>query len=80
MWRRMKPAELLQVYPHYVPDSPDPTDVIFISSLAAIDNASLKIMIRHLKTSFSGEDVYWDRHNGKLGHRPGKLVAQAAEL
>jgi hypothetical protein len=75
MWRRIKLAEMLQVYPQHVPAGSEPKDVIFVSSLAAIDRASLKIMVRHIKTSFSDKDIYWDRHSGKLGHRPAKLFA-----
>jgi hypothetical protein len=30
-------------------------------------------MIQQLKTNFPDKDVYWDRHKGKLGYRPGKL-------
>jgi hypothetical protein len=70
-WRPINLSELLRVYPH-VPSSSESTDKIFLTSLAAVNRTGLKIMIRHLRTSLSDKDVYWDRHNGKLGHRPGK--------
>jgi hypothetical protein len=72
-WRGINVAALLRTHPRYVADSSEPIDGIFLSSLAAIDRESLKIMIRHLRTTFSDKDVYWDRHKGKLGHRSKKL-------
>jgi hypothetical protein len=72
-WRGINVAALLETPPRYVANSSDPSDGIFLTSLAALDQASLKIMIRHLRKPFSGKDVYWNRHNGKLGRRLGKL-------
>jgi hypothetical protein len=74
-WHGINVAALLRTYPRYAADRSDPVDGIFITSLAAIDRDSLKIMIRHLRTLFVGQDVYWDRHKGKLGHRSKKLRA-----
>jgi hypothetical protein len=72
-WHPIDLAALRQFYPHYVFDSTQPIDGIFLTSLAAINRASLNIMIRHLRTKFSDKDVYWDRHKGeKLGHKPAK--------
>ena len=74
-WSSIDLAGLRQFYPHYVSHSTEPIDGIFLTSLAAINRASLKIMIRHVRMRFSGKDVYWDRHKGKkLGHKPAKLL------
>jgi hypothetical protein len=72
-WRPIDLAELRQFYPHYVSQRAEPIDGIFLTSLAANNGASLKIMVRHVRTKFSDKDVYWDRHKGKLGHKPAKL-------
>lgn len=74
-WRRINAEMLLRAYPNQVPKASAPIDGVFLSSLAAIDRASLKIMVRHLRTGFATKDVYWDRHQGKLGYRAGKPQA-----
>jgi hypothetical protein len=74
-WCRINAEEILRAYPDHVPKTTVPIDGVFLSSLAAIDRASLKIMIRHLRTGFATKDIYWYRHQGKLGHRAGKPPA-----
>jgi hypothetical protein len=77
-WRGINAALLLRTYPRYPADSSEPIDGMFLSSLAAVDQETAKTMIRYLRTSFSDKDVFWDRHNGKLGHRPRKPRVEIA--
>jgi hypothetical protein len=72
-WRSINVAQFLRDFPRYATKIPEPLDGIFVSSLAALDRESLRVMIRHLRTSFSDQDVFWDRHNGKLGRRSKEL-------
>ena len=74
-WRGINIAVLLRTHPRYPANSTEPADGLFLTSLAASDRESLKILVRHLRKTLSDQDVYWDRHNGKLGHRPRKLRA-----
>jgi hypothetical protein len=76
-WRGINVAVLLRTHPRYPVDSVEPTDGMFLTSLAALDQESLKTMIRHLRMAHADKDVYWDRHNGKLGHRPRKSPLQS---
>ena len=68
-WREINVAALLRTYPRYAADASATMDGVFMTSLAGADRASLKIIIAHLRQVLGDKDVYWDRHNGKLGHR-----------
>jgi hypothetical protein len=74
-WRGINEAVLLRTFPRYPAESSEPIDGLFLTSLAALDQASLKSMIRHLRTTLASQNVYWNRHKGKLGHSPKKLRA-----
>jgi hypothetical protein len=68
-WREINVAALLRTYPRYAADDSATMDGVFMTSLAGADRARLKIIIAHLRKVLGDKDVYWDRHNGKLGHR-----------
>ena len=70
-------AALLRTYPRYAADASATMDGVFMTSFAGVDWASLKINIAHLRKVLGDKDVYWDRHNGKLGHRAATPQAAA---
>lgn len=72
-WQAINVAALLQTYPKYKADKSAPADGIFLTSFASVDRDSFRVMISHLRASFLEQDVYWDRHKGKLGHKPKAL-------
>ncbi len=76
-WREINVAALLRTYPRYAADASAAMDGAFITSLAGVDRASLKIIIAHLRKVLGDKDVYWDRHNGKLGHRTARRALKS---
>jgi hypothetical protein len=78
-WQGINVAALLRTYPRYAADADASAtmDGVFMTSFAGVDRASLKINIAHLRKVLGDKDVYWDRHNGKLGHRAATPQAAA---
>lgn len=76
-WRDINVETFRRTYPtRYVALDSETLDGVFLTGIAGVDQASLKIMVSHIKKTFPDKDIYWDRHKGTLGHRSRRTSAR----
>ena len=69
-WRNVVAERFLRTQPHYQGTDTDANDAVVLQSFAATDRLSAIKLWSHIEKTFAHKDLFWDRHKGKLGHRP----------
>ena len=69
-WLNVVAERFQRTQPHYQSLDTDATDGIVLQSFAATDRLTAMKLRSHIEKTFAHKDIFWNRHKGKLGHRP----------